>query len=144
MTNLIYYNKETGSYIQFEIEGEHTYSFFDNETDIKDAANNFVEYAMSKILQFGATIEFPIKLLQELEDEQEIDLFLLAPFNEKIKDALISCIFAIIPENNIKNYFDIKTNSHYISEAVGAESIIICQELYDGKYYATDVVNGGA
>ncbi|EDZ62077.1 hypothetical protein SMGD1_0275 [Sulfurimonas gotlandica GD1] len=139
MTNLIYYNKETGTYVQFEIEGKHSYSFFDNEADIKDAANKFVDYVMSKILQFGADVEFPIKLLKELEDEQEIDLFLLAPFNEKSKETLASCIFAIIPENDIRNYFDIKTNTRYISEAIGKDSIIICRELNDGKYSASNI-----
>ncbi|EDZ62307.1 hypothetical protein SMGD1_0676 [Sulfurimonas gotlandica GD1] len=139
MTSLIYHNKKTGSYIEFDIDGKYTSSFFSSETDIKNAANNFVEYVMPKILQFGASIEFPAKLLQEFKDEREIDLFLMAAFNDKAKEALSSCIFALVPDNNMRNYLDIKTNEYHTSEAIGKNSMIICRELYDGKYSADNI-----
>jgi hypothetical protein len=80
--NIIYYNKNSGCFVEFEIEATLPLNCLNESMNAKDAASASIDALMPYILAFGDTIELPNTLLHAFQngDEDDIDLFLLASY----------------------------------------------------------------
>ena len=128
--NIIYFNKESGCFVEFEIEASFALECLNVSMNAKDAAIAFIDALMPQILSFGDTLEFPKTLLCALQngDEEEIDIFLLASYDTSIRENLESCLFVRVPQIKHYNYLDRKTYAHHYAEAIGKKEMILCKK----------------
>lgn len=132
LQNIIYYNQHSGSYIEFEIEVILAHDYLDESIEVKDSAKAFIDSLMPYILEFGNTIEFPKILLETIEDEDEIDLFLLAPYDKEIRAVLESYLFVRMSSMKMCNYLERQTYEYHHAEAIGKDAMLLCKSLEHG------------
>jgi hypothetical protein len=124
--NIIYYNKKTGTFCEFEIDHLEDGSLHEDT-----ASNNFAETVISSALKeismWGDTKIFPKVLLETLKDD-EINTFMMASFDAEKKEELESCLFALIECKDMKTFLEIDTQEIVASEAIGKRSMILYKE----------------
>ena len=137
---LIYHNYSNNNYIEFSFASKHGNAhYFINNPDLKVAAKNMIDDGMKYILEFGGSIEFPQILLECFLDNEELDIFLLAGFDKRIREKLESYLYVESSYEHRDGFIGIKTNNYISVEAIGKNSMIMYQELSDGNIKAKNI-----
>lgn len=122
---LVYYNTSTTSYAEFDIEiSKKDFEYYD--------ANNFydsvIDLVIDELLKFGNLSDkiniFPIELLENFIEDKELDIFLLAPYSDNIKNKLKKSIYLVLPQNIKPAYFETKTMNIVFAYAISQDSIM--------------------
>ncbi len=137
MQEVIYYNISTGTYILFNVESSNKISFLKRSN--KEIGNSFLDAVLPEILEFGGKKEFPPELLEAFDNDSEMDLFLLAPFLPWAKEALIKCLYAVVPLNFSQTYIDAQSRERLHTEAIGARGLIMYKDKAGGGLLAAGV-----
>lgn len=124
--NIIYYNKDTGTFCEFEISDIK--DEIASDTSKKEYLDVVLQHALSEIKMWGNTREFPEDLMKSFVNEIEVDLFLMANFDIKAKEILEDCLFYLVELKDMKTYLHIDTNEIVASEAIGKKSVILYKE----------------
>ncbi|MBU1994363.1 hypothetical protein KKC15_06605 [bacterium] len=141
--NIIYYDtdEEDGSYAVFHIEAlEISQSIIKKFSSLRKVAEHLIdEVAMNIISKYGDTVEFSQELLKNLRNDKDIDLFLLAPYDEKIKNILRKRLYIVLPEHLRKEYFDMQSGFMIHVKAMGIESMIVDNKKSDEGRFISGV-----
>lgn len=101
---LIYNNKKTGTFIEFTVE--------DIDENLSDS--DIIDAFMEKVKTFDDTegILLPETLLALLEDK-ELDLFLLAAYNEQYCNEIEQMLFVVKYDEHIKDQHGVEYRVEY-------------------------------
>ena len=135
---VIYYNKNTGTFIEFDVEVDKKIAFSELKNNLQ-TGKSFIDNVLPEILEFGGRIPFPDELAKVLDEESEMDAFLLASFMPAAKEELIKCLYTVVPEERCQTYIEVASNERLYTEAIGIYGLIIYKEKPNGGLLATGI-----
>ena len=130
-TDVIYYNKNTGSFSNFELQTLRPLQHYKYQSlSLDKIANLYIEDAIKEISLYGKELEFPKLLLEELTDA-EVDMLLVLSYNTQVKKAVEECLFMPLPYEISQLYKDIQSGEYLNLEAIGKYSVITSKDKDD-------------
>lgn len=124
---IIYYNKNTGSFAEFKVGKESNESFFKIGDCPFEKGEAIVRASLEYILNFGGEVLFPLELLEKFLEDSEIDVFLCAAFDEKFLKLLKTFLYAVNPKSHPISYKSLNTADMrvYETEAINHDGAIM-------------------
>ena len=116
----LYIDAPTKKHIEFSLEGARS------DMSVEEA----IEHFFREVDRFGKDASALSKELTSQLESEELDIFILAPYSKKHREALEKKIF-IVRED--ERYYD-RYGFEYIVEAVGYEYAFLGYEQPDGDY----------